>query len=332
MAAEPAENTAVKARARDLGADLVGIAAADVLDLNPPAPRWPQTPRRIWRECRSVVVLAKRIPWGFFWTQEQSVRLYAPHTVVMRLEEIALDLAYFLEGYSFRALPLPLQHTDPSLKKGAYGPLSLRHVAVEAGLSTLGLNLMLLTPQFGPRVYLAAVLTDMPLEPDGRLEGPVCLGPKCGRCLLACPADAVGHWNLDKGRCRTEAQRHGISALFQHLDRIVDAETKEAAKALVRSQETVNFWTALHTGAGAYGGCLRCWEVCPVGDDYEAHLKAVQARIPDVSGERRRQLQEMVAQEQNGDQMPALYFSTRWVLGNGASPQPPPKSPARDDG
>ncbi|HLB28797.1 MAG TPA: hypothetical protein VJM69_01555, partial [Dehalococcoidia bacterium] len=67
-------------------------------------------------------------------------------------------------------------------------------------------------------------------------------------------------------------------------------------------------------------------------DDYEAHLKAVQARIPDVSGERRRQLQEMVAQEQNGDQMPALYFSTRWVLGNGASPQPPPKSPARDDG
>ena len=46
--------------------------------------------------------------------------------------------------------------------------LSLPHAAVEAGLGTLGLNLQLLTPEFGPRVLLTAVLcsVDVALRPQ----------------------------------------------------------------------------------------------------------------------------------------------------------------------
>jgi hypothetical protein len=54
-----------------------------------------------------------------------------------------------------------------------------RHPAVEAGLGTLGLNLQLLTPQYGLRVILMAVLSSAPVAADR------------GRSVLALPADAA---------------------------------------------------------------------------------------------------------------------------------------------
>ena len=44
---------AVKQRARELGADLVGIANAAILNAFPPDPLWPQTPERISRYVKS---------------------------------------------------------------------------------------------------------------------------------------------------------------------------------------------------------------------------------------------------------------------------------------
>lgn len=52
----------VKEKAYALGADLVGIASAANMNANPPDPKWPQTPERLWPECRSVIVVAKRMP------------------------------------------------------------------------------------------------------------------------------------------------------------------------------------------------------------------------------------------------------------------------------
>ena len=48
--------------------------------------------------------------------------------------------------------------------------LSLPHAAVEAGLGTLGLNLQLLTPEFGPRVLLTAVLCSVDVTCDSKME------------------------------------------------------------------------------------------------------------------------------------------------------------------
>ena len=54
----------VKAKARELGADAVGIADAAVLNAHPPDPKFPQTPERISPEIKSVVAIVKRIPAG----------------------------------------------------------------------------------------------------------------------------------------------------------------------------------------------------------------------------------------------------------------------------
>src|SRR5262249_8133900 len=51
----------VKAKAREFGADLVGIASGAVLDAHPPDPRHPQTPTLVSpRDNHSVIILAKR--------------------------------------------------------------------------------------------------------------------------------------------------------------------------------------------------------------------------------------------------------------------------------
>ena len=56
----------VKQRARALGADLVGIADATILNAFPPDPLWPQTPERISPYIKSVIVLVQHIPAGAF--------------------------------------------------------------------------------------------------------------------------------------------------------------------------------------------------------------------------------------------------------------------------
>ncbi|MFQ6016426.1 MAG: hypothetical protein ACE5NP_13405 [Anaerolineae bacterium] len=305
----------VKKAALEMGADLVGLASASELNENPPDAEWPQIPSKLWPECRTVICLAKRMPWGAYRSGDAVVTRYTPQLVMNRLESLALDLCYFLEEQGNHAAPTPLAYTDTALKRGTYGSLSLRHVAVEAGLGTLGLNMMLITPQYGPRVYLTAVLTDADLSADGRLSQQLCLGPSCGRCLLACPPDAVRHWGLDKRRCSTRAQAYGLSQLFTHLNRFLEAKTREEKWELVRSADSINFWQATLGAVGAYGACPRCLEVCPVGEDYKHHLREQYREIPEATEEKRARLAEMLLAEDRGQEIPGAVISRRWISG-----------------
>ncbi len=247
-----------------------------------------------------------------FRAEGKLARQAIPQLILNRLDNIVLDLAYHLEERGFHALPAPQQQTDVALKRGSYAPLSLRHLAVEAGLGTLGLNLILLTPEYGPRVYLTAVLTDAETKPDRRLEKKLCPGLSCGRCLLVCPADAIEHWGLDKRRCSAYAQEHGIGAFFSYLDKVAAAQTPEEKKSLFRSLELLEFWQAIRTGAGAVGACPRCLEVCPIGADYTQHLKEAHTKI-EKGKEREGKLAAMRLAERGEAAIPGFEISQRWI-------------------
>lgn len=314
---------AVKARARELGADLVGIAPGAVLDAHPPDPARPQTPGAITRQdSRSVVVLARRLLAGLgrLRGHDDRHKQYSTELVLSDLEEIELKLVYFLEDRGFPAITVPPVHFDPrQYERGgdSRGPLSLPHAAVEAGLGTLGLNLMLLTHEFGPRVLLGAVLTGAALAPDRPLEAPLCLGESCGRCLLACPADAIGQWRLDKARCAPYASPHGFAYLMDHVERIVEAPP-EARPGLLKSKESFMAWQSILRGVGVYSGCTRCVDVCPVGRDYEAHLKDAQEEIPERTPAKEARLRELAEGLTRGDRGPHHARSARWIEGPGS--------------
>src|SRR5437588_6588726 len=156
----------VKSKARELGADLVGIADGALLEQNPPDPRRPRRPSDITElDGGRVIVLARRLNRGVAriaaWNDRH--KYYNDELALTRLEEASLELGYWLEDNGYPAIIVPPTHVDPWSYAGdpdRHLPalLSLPHAAVEAGLGTLGLNLQLLTPEYGPRVGLSGVL------------------------------------------------------------------------------------------------------------------------------------------------------------------------------
>src|SRR5215471_13375815 len=202
---------AVKQRAKALGAHLVGIASAATLNAFPPDPRCPQTPERISPYCKSVIVIVQRIPVGAFRCKQNVPVQYLDMLVLRRMDKIAYRLADELERAGFPSFVTAAQETDWSYKNASYGRLSTRHLGVEAGLGTLGLEVNILTPEFGPRLYLTGILTELALEPDRPMTEQVCIGESCSRCLHSCPADAVGHFDIDKRACATAAQEFGFA-------------------------------------------------------------------------------------------------------------------------
>jgi ferredoxin len=305
----------VKARARALGADLVNIVACETLAANPPDPAWPQVPSRISRRMTRVVLTAIRMPWGMFLTDNATCLSLAAQLLLRKTEKVSLELSYWLEAEGHRAFQVATEETDPALKRGSYGWLSLRHVGVEAGMGTLGLEVNLLTPEFGPRVYQGAVLTDAPLEPDVRLGDQLCIGEPCGRCLLACPPDAVLHWGLDKRKCALAAQPDGISSIvYGPLRELARASDDDAARRVVRGPEARRKWAALVRLANSYAACPRCLEVCPVGGDYQPHLAREHREIPERDAARTAKLADMRGAAKDGARAHfATPMAVRWL-------------------
>src|SRR5438067_13088451 len=177
---KPLTAAEIKARARELGAVLVGIAGGARLD----------TSHITELDGARVIVVAKRLNGGVAGIRRWDDRhkYYNDELALIHLEETSLELVYWLEDCGYPALVVPPTHVDPSRyennPKAHLEPmLSLPHAAVEAGLGTLGLNLQLLTPEYGPRVILTAILCSVPVECDQPMQEALCLGPSCGRCL-----------------------------------------------------------------------------------------------------------------------------------------------------
>jgi epoxyqueuosine reductase QueG len=304
---------AVKRRALELGADLAGIASAATLNAFPPDPRWPQTPERISPYIKSVIVLVQRIPAGCFRAKSNVPVQYMDMLVLRKMDKIAYRLAQEMERVGHPTFVTAAQETDWNYKRASYGRLSTRHLGVEAGLGTLGLEVNILTPEFGPRVYLTGILTEHELEPDQRITEQVCIGESCSRCLHSCPPNAVLHWGIDKRACATEAQEFGFMTMLQFMERVIDAPSSQKSQ-LLKTVDLFGFWQGLLRVVGSFGDCPRCLAVCPVGTDYHAHLAEVQKYIPEKTPEKISLQKQFKEARKQGTDMPGLSkWNVRWV-------------------
>ena len=307
----------VKARALELGADLVGIADGAVMDANPPDPADPRRPSDITEhDGARVIVLARRLSDGVAriagWGDRH--KYYNDELALSMLEETALSLVYWLEDNGYPAVIVPPTHVDPWRYQDDPAEhqtplLSLPHAAVEAGLGTLGLNLQLLTPQYGPRVILSAVLCSVPVDCDAPMAEALCQGPACGRCLAACPGDAVRQWDRDWPACDEFRSPYGFAKLTTHIQAMMDQTDAAARKELLRSETTFNLWQSILRGAGVVTGCRRCADVCPVGEDYAVMLRDAVDAIPEDTPAKHARLAGM----RETDHPDAAGAQSRWV-------------------
>lgn len=180
---------AVKRKALSLGAHLVGIAPMERMEGAPPE----LDPRRLLPEAKSLISMAYRINRGI---QQLHLRGVSPMPFSrfaglepkVRLDEMALDLANFLEDMGYISLPVPANQYYYQ-EKGV-GEISHKHVAMAAGLGRLGRGGFLVTPQYGGAVQLISVLTTAQLQPDAMLKKDPCQG--CPQpCVSICPVQAI---------------------------------------------------------------------------------------------------------------------------------------------
>jgi len=92
-------------------------------------------------------------------------------------------------------------------------------MAMQAGLGDLGRNGLLITPQFGPRVRLSKLITDLPLVADMPIEfGVMEFCTACKKCAEVCPSQSISFGE------RT-AEQINVSNVAGELKWSINAET-----------------------------------------------------------------------------------------------------------
>lgn len=199
----------VKEFARKCGADIVGIGSMDRFDGAPKE----MDPRYIFPDARSIIGFGFRIPRGCFRGIEEGTYFAAypsmgyAHINLVFAPNVLRQVACMIEDEGYEAVPIQnmviCSSMDTLLGKPAKisipvstdkpAPdvlLHFRIAAVICGMGEIGYSKLLITPEFGPRVRLAFILTDAPLEPDPIYEGlPLC--DRCMLCVRECSGKAI---------------------------------------------------------------------------------------------------------------------------------------------
>ncbi|MHB1000863.1 MAG: 4Fe-4S binding protein [Armatimonadota bacterium] len=190
----------IKQIARNLGADLCGIAPADRFAGAPDGFR----PTDIYAKCRSVIVFTKRIPSEAMFAQSCVPYTYLNSWVAGEVDRLTVIFALALEDAGIKAVPIPsddpYEHWEADRSYGR-AILSMRHAGYLAGLGVLGKNTLLINKQYGNMIQIGALLVDAELEPDPIATYQACK-IECRICLDACPQNALDGVTVDQNLCR----------------------------------------------------------------------------------------------------------------------------------
>jgi reductive dehalogenase len=171
----------------NLGANLVGVAQIN--------PLWVYSHRGEifhgnWEDWGKEIRLDHK--YAVVFAEEMALELVgtAPHTptTVESMKDygkgayISTQLAAFIANLGYSATADHLRHYE----------VILPPLAADAGLGEVGRLGYLITKEFGPRVRLSAVTTDLPLVPDK----PVDIGAEdfcefCKKCSACCPSQSI---------------------------------------------------------------------------------------------------------------------------------------------
>ena len=198
----------IKAKASDLGADLVGITLLtdDALYIGADVP---------YRYAVCLGLRMDREEMSFVPQPRAAVEVLRVYRAVAR---IAIEL-----GEHVRDLGWPARaYGNPNSTDILHIPL-----AVRAGLGQLGKHGSLISKEHGSNVRLATLVTDLPLATDGEVDigvDDLCL--TCRRCVLDCPPEAISDekqlvrgqekWYVDFDKCVPYfTKTHGCAICIQ---------------------------------------------------------------------------------------------------------------------
>lgn len=192
---------AIQKKCREMDIPLSGIA--DVCRWEDPSlnPGMPEAfyPRSVWPEAVSVLVIGLPVHLPALETSPSIWYREEYRTINSLLDQYTYRLAEYLnqQGYPSVSVPRDGYGHVSVLVDSPVAFFSHRHAAYLAGLGNFGVNNMLLTPQYGPRVRFGSVLTAAPLTPDPLMEGTLCT--RCMECVEQCPVQALSEEGYPDG-------------------------------------------------------------------------------------------------------------------------------------
>ena len=237
----------------DLDIPLVGFAPAERWEEPLLTPWVPEEfrPRSIFPETYTVIVIGLPVNLPIVETAPSIYyhELYRTVNTLLDSSGYRLSLRLNNEGFPSIWIPRDGYGSISILKEKPLAFFSHRHAAYLAGLGNFGINNMLLTEKFGPRVRFTSIFTAARLPPDPVMDNPLCTS--CMLCVNACPVKALDGREYpdgltDKKNCATRSE-----ALFQRY----------------------------------ISPCGLCIKVCPVGRDRMLYQREDPAIYNEESGE-----------------------------------------------
>lgn len=197
----------LRAVALEMGADLFGVAGTDRFHNQEYTGN---SPLAFMESARSVVVLGVAVPRGAIESLPKGRPEYTNTLMAgtATLRVIAFRLARLIEKSGYRATIVPTEGSEFGYwyadRETLMAGLSIKYAAYCADLGNYGINQLLITDEFGPRVRMTAIVTDAPFGGDEPPSRPL-LHEDCGDCLqcvAACPAEAFSaDGTIDRHRC-----------------------------------------------------------------------------------------------------------------------------------
>jgi epoxyqueuosine reductase QueG len=210
FASEAEASADVKAKARELGADIVGMCAIEPSDVYR---------GRTVTEPYAIAV-GQRMRWREFQVVPSRESAIECLRVYYTLGETVIQLAEYVRSLGFAC---KVEHP--------IGDSDLLHVPIglKAGFGELGRHGSIIHPEIGPLFRMGSVATAMPLALDRPIDAGIAkFCDTCRACRIYCPADAVpderspaagkdhlgnDRYVVDTGRCFPYFAKHNYCSI-----------------------------------------------------------------------------------------------------------------------
>lgn len=290
----------IKAAALRFGASVCGIG--DIAGFEGEHPQ--RDPKQILPKAKCIIGLGIAVPSAFYDAMSEGRQSYNYSTVGVKhideeLAEILLfKLAAIIENNGWDACTQRMisnlkikgdKSTNPEVidtyelihavpvAEGKPVPdviIDFGSAAKVCGLGEVGKSGRILSPKYGPYIRWAFIITDCPLECDPEFEGGLC--DNCGKCITACPGNAISDEGLDTWQCSVYYKGAHRSNPFMKDDFLKDNPNREAilngeyrfnAESARAIYPELKFLPKINYG---YSPCL-CGKACDVA--CKKHLK-----------------------------------------------------------
>ena len=246
----------------EAGADDVGFVGIDRKELDEER----ADILRIFPATKSLICFVTRMNADSVRSPARNIANHEFHETGDGVNATARQIVAVLRVHGVRAVDPPMAFPmEADRFPGKMWAVSLKPLAVAAGLGQMGIHRNVIHPKFGNFIVLGVVFCEAEISEEGEpLDYNPCVG--CKLCVAACPVGAIspnGDFNFSS--CYAHNYREFMSGFTDWVETIADSHNGTEYRSKVTDGESVSMWQSLAFGPN-YKAAY-CLSVCPAGEE-----------------------------------------------------------------